>query len=464
MRRLALILVALLAIPALAFIGIGGGNSYKVRAIFDNASFLATGEQVKVAGAAVGTIDAVDLTPQDGRDDQKAVITLKIDDSRFTPFHADAKCTIRAEGLLAVKFVECDPGTANSPELPSIASGQPGAGEHLLPVERTTTPVDLDLVLDTYREPAGQELSLLLSELGAGLAGRGEDLNAVIHRSAPAFQQTDHVLKILATQNRALAQFATDADSVASAFASKRQELAGFITNAAGTMQATADRSQAIAGSIERLPGFLRQLRPAAADLTRLTQEGTPVLTQLGQSGHDLGVAIGKLRPVANKGIPAVQAIGKLTDTAGPDLKRTEPLIDIANQIAAPLEPLGQKLGALSDALKSGDFRERFLAVLYNATTATNGFDSAGHYARIEVLSSACSEYTTKGFATCDANWGGQSSVVPPQPSAATDGGASSAAAKSGLDQGGSTTQQKQQQDGGTAKALLDFLLGGSGQ
>ena len=71
-------------------------------------------------------------------------------------------------------------------------------------------------------------------------------------------------------------------------------------------------------------------------------------------------------------------------------------------------------------------------------------------------------EYTTKGFATCDANWGGQAEVVPPQPSAATDAGASAAAAKSGLNEGGATT--KQQQDGGTAKALLDFLMGGSSQ
>lgn len=452
MRRIALILVALLAIPALAFLGFGGDDSYKVRGIFDNAAFIATGEQVKVAGAAIGTIDAVDLTPQDGTDDQKAAITLKIDDSRFTPFHADAHCTIRAEGLLAVKFVECDPGTAAAPELASIASG-PGEGEHLLPVERTSTPVDLDLVLDTYREPAGQELALMLSELGAGLAGRGQDLNAVIHRSAPAFQQTDHVFKILASQNRALAQFATDADSVASALASKREELAGFVTNAAGTMQATADRSAAIAASIERLPGFLRELRPAAADLTRLTEEGTPVLTALGQSGADLGKAMRQVTPVARKGIPAVNALGQLANTAGPDLKRLVPLIDAGRTLSEPLQPLAQNLGNLSGSLETKQARQHFLEVLYNATSATNLFDSEGHMGRVEILSSACSEYTPKGYLACDSQWGGQNDVAPPQPNAAT-ASPSAATASSKAATG----------PPGDAKALLDFLMGGSGQ
>jgi phospholipid/cholesterol/gamma-HCH transport system substrate-binding protein len=445
MRRIALILVAVLAVPVLAIAGLGGdGNTYKIQAIFDNAAFLAEGEQVKVAGAGIGTIDAVDLTEQDGTDDQKAAVTLKIDDSRFTPFHTDAHCTIRAEGLLAVKFVECDPGTSAAPELSTIESGQ-GEGTHSLPVENTSTPVDLDLVLDTYQEPAGKQLALMLSELGAGLAGRGEDLNAVIHRSAPAFKETNRVFKILASQNRALAQFATDADAVATAFASKRQELADFVTNAAGTAQATAERSEAISASIDRLPGFLRELRPAARDLTRLTEEGTPVLTALGESGADLSRAMKEVAPVARKGIPAVNALGNLTVTAGPDLKRTEPLIDAGRAFSEPLKPLGINLGELSKSLKKKQARQRFLEILYNATSATNGFDSEGHYGRIEILSSACTEYTPKGYTYCDAQWGGQADVNQPIANAATS--ASPSAASGEVDV--------------KAQAMLDFLLGG---
>ena len=443
MRRIALILVALVALPILvAAESDDDGGDYKVRAIFDDAAFLAKDEQVKIAGAGVGTIDSVELT-----DDEKAAVTFTVTESAFTPFHADAHCTIRAEGLLAVKFVECDPGTAEAPELASIESG-PGSGAKSMPVEQTTTPVDLDLVLDTYREPAGQQLSLMLSELGAGVAGRGKELNQVIHRSVPALQQTDQLFKILASQNRALAQFASDADSVNTALASKRAELADFMTAAAGTTQATAARSDEISASIRRLPGFLRELRFAANDLADLANEGTPVLTNLGISGADLGRAVGKLEPVARKGIPAVNALGDYANHAGPDLQRTAPLIEAANALATPLKPLAIDLGDFSKSLKKKEARQRFLELLYNATSSTNAFDADGHYSRVEVLSSACSEYTPKGYMACDAQWGGQDDVNPPIANAAT--ATPKVAAPKSVNQAG-----------GTATALLDYLIGG---
>ena len=235
MRRLALIAIALLAILVLAVGESSGddGGDYTVRAVFDNAAFAVPDEEVRIAGAVVGSTEAVDLT-----EDNRAAISLKIDDDRFTPFHTDAECAIRSEGLLAVKFVECDPGTATEPELADIPDGERFSGEKLLPVENTTTPVDVDLVLNTYRQPTGRHLALLLSELGAGVAGRGKELNEIVHRANPSLRETDQVLRILAAQNRELAQFAVDADSVFSAVASKKRELASFISGAAGTAQA----------------------------------------------------------------------------------------------------------------------------------------------------------------------------------------------------------------------------------
>jgi ABC-type transporter Mla subunit MlaD len=59
MRRLALI--AVVAIVAIIAVAIGtkahaSGDPYDVRAIFDDASFAVQGEQVRVAGAPVGSI------------------------------------------------------------------------------------------------------------------------------------------------------------------------------------------------------------------------------------------------------------------------------------------------------------------------------------------------------------------------------------------------------------------------
>src|SRR3954453_23449484 len=90
----------------------GGGSSYKVRAIFDDVASAVPGEDVKIAGAKVGKIDSMDVTPQ-----HKAAVVLDITDSGFQPFHRDAHCTVRPQSLIGEKYVECTPGTSSKPAL-----------------------------------------------------------------------------------------------------------------------------------------------------------------------------------------------------------------------------------------------------------------------------------------------------------------------------------------------------------
>src|SRR5262249_61908718 len=129
-----------------------------------------------------------------------------------------AACTVRPENLIGEPLVARKPtqqpavGTNPPPELNKIDRG-PGKGQYLLPVTNTMKTVDIDLIGDTMREPERQRLSLILNELGTGVAGRGKDLNEVIRRANPALQETDKVLAILAQQNNVLEQLATNSDT-----------------------------------------------------------------------------------------------------------------------------------------------------------------------------------------------------------------------------------------------------------
>jgi ABC-type transporter Mla subunit MlaD len=143
-------------------------DHYFVRAIFDNASTLVQGEDVKVAGVPVGVISDLDVTP-----DKKAAVTLRIDNEDFTPWKTDAECKIGAQGLIGEKFVDCQPGSSSAEQLAKIREGD-GEGERLLPVERTSSPVDLDLLNDIMRLPYRERFAILISEFGTGLAGRGD--------------------------------------------------------------------------------------------------------------------------------------------------------------------------------------------------------------------------------------------------------------------------------------------------
>src|SRR3954453_23427641 len=120
MKRLATgtLLVVALVVGALFAAGTaapGGGSNYQVRAIFDDVASAVPGEDVKIAGAKIGKIDSMTVTPQN-----KAAVVLDVTDSDFSPFHSDAHCTIRPQSLIGETYVECDPGTERNRQLREI--------------------------------------------------------------------------------------------------------------------------------------------------------------------------------------------------------------------------------------------------------------------------------------------------------------------------------------------------------
>lgn len=424
-RTLAIALLLALAVAVVAVAASSSGDDpYRVRAIFDNAVATVPGEDVKVAGVVVGRIESLDVTP-----DKKAALVLRIDDRRFTPFRANARCTIRPQSLIGEKFVACDPGTSSAPALRRIERG-PGKGQHLLPISNTSSPVDVDLINNVMRLPFRQRLAIVIDELGTGLAGRGRELNEVIHRANPALRETDQVLAILARQNRTLAQLAEESDRVLAPLARERQRLADFIVQANRTGQATAERRADIRASIAKLPGFLRELRPLMGDLESFVDQATPVASDLRRSGPDVSRVIEQLGPFANASVPAIQSLGEATRRGRPALLRS---LDIVRQLGAfgrELDPVSRDLAAVTASLDRTGAIRHVLAFLLYATTSTNGFDSLGHYLRARLLVNVCSDYTAQQFTNCEATFRpiqGSSSAS----TAAARGGAAAADAAS---------------------------------
>ncbi len=109
-RRVVAAVAAFLAVAAAAVLVLlstsaGGSNGgYTVRAIFDDAGNIISGENVKIGGVKVGTVGSVTPTPQ-----EKAAVVLHISNPGFKDFRADASCTIRPQALIGEKFVDCLP-------------------------------------------------------------------------------------------------------------------------------------------------------------------------------------------------------------------------------------------------------------------------------------------------------------------------------------------------------------------
>src|SRR5437763_9554791 len=394
MRRLIAITLVLVAVPIVLVFGIGagggdGGSGYKVRAIFDFVRAV-PGEDVKVAGAKVGKIESLHVTP-----DNKAAVVLNIKNSGFTPFHTNAQCTIRPQSLIGETFAECSPGSSAAPVLPTIQHGD-GKGQHLLPVSHTSSPVDIDEINDIMREPTRERLAILINEFGTALAGRSKDLNAAIHRANPALRDTDKVLAVLADQNRTLADLAKNSDQVLAPLAAKRRQVADFIVQANKTAQATAERRAAISAGIQRFPAFLRQLKPTLSDLGNLSDEMTPVITDLGRAAPGLNRFIIELGPFSKASIPAIKSLGQAADVGTPALVASRPIATDLAQLATNAEPVSKNLDALTKSLTATGGINRLMDYIFFQMQAINGFDGISHYLRAGLILNACSTYATK--------------------------------------------------------------------
>ena len=450
MRRLIVIACALAGGTGLLLAATAAsddGGPYEVRGIFDNASFLVPGEEVRVAGAKVGEVTEVEVTRpgetaslENGRAKAvpgKAAVVMRIDDPGFQDFRQDASCLIQPQSLLGEKFVGCEvtqpraAGTEAPPPLEEVPEGQPGEGQVLLPLENNGKAVDLDLVQNIMREPYADRFRLILNDLGAGLAARGDDLEEIVERSNPALRETDRVLAILAQQNRTLANLARDSDTVLGPLARERRNITGFISNANETAQATAERSGDLEAGLQRFPGFLHELRLTMVELKRLSDQATPVIADLGAAAPSLTRASRSLGPLADAGTKALITLGDAAQEAEPDILASDPVIVDVRDLAQDAAPGAKSLKKLLKSLRKTDGFKSLMDFIFGASATVNGFDEYGHFLRTFLLVTNCTEIVAAPVGGCNSNF-------------TEDAGASTASVSELLDLiGGDQQQQK---------------------
>jgi phospholipid/cholesterol/gamma-HCH transport system substrate-binding protein len=417
------LVVAIVVVVALLFRD-GEDEGYVVRGIFDSGGFMVAGEEVRVAGATVGGIDSVDVTMpgetasyEDGEPEAipgKAVIAMRIEDPGFQDFRADASCHIRPQSLIGEKFVDCRPtlprapGSEPAPPLKQIPEGEPGAGQYLLPVENNSASIDPDLINNINELTYAQRFRLILNELGAGLAGRGEDIDEVVKRANPVLRDADRVFKILSDQRDQLAQLSADSEQILAPLARERRSVAGFFSNAGAAAEASAEEGPALEASLRKLPAFLRELRQTMASFEYFSEAGTPVVEALGKAAPSLTQATRALTPFSAASTVSLKSLGASGELAGPKIRAADPVVrktrDLARSGAGPTTELAEFLGS---AVETGGF-DGLADLIYNSAAATNEFDQYGHFGRNNIALSDCIDYwIAEPRSGCVANFNG---------------------------------------------------------
>jgi ABC-type transporter Mla subunit MlaD len=401
----AAILVAALA--ALALSAGGSNGNYEVRAIFDDAGNIIPGEQVKIAGVKVGKVGSVTPTAT-----AKAAVVLKIENDGFKDFRSDASCEIRPQALIGEKYVDClptqprVPGTPLPPKLAKIPSGHEGSGQYLLPVKNNSSPVDVDLLGDISRLPERQRLTIILNELGAGLASRGSDLHEVIERANPALREFDRVLSILQSQNHVLVKLAETSDKALAPFARVRQHVADFLAQSNTVAQASAAQRGALEKNLQLFPPFLRQLVPAMERLERFADQTLPTFTNLNKAAPSISAAFVSLPGFSKASEKFFVNLGKTAKRSGPALTSSKKLLAELKALGTPAKPFSENLASLFTSLRDTGGLERIMDFIFLGAGAANGYDQLGHFLRTEGVGNQCVKYFITPNPACNRHLG----------------------------------------------------------
>ncbi|HEX2415238.1 MAG TPA: MlaD family protein [Thermoleophilaceae bacterium] len=485
MKRAAAALLTVLAccgaVLALGANGEGSGKSDKTyEIVFDNAFGLTEGGDFKVAGVRAGNTSGFRIAGTQAR--PLALVEARVSEPGLADLRRDARCEIRPQSLIGEYFVECQPGSSDE--------RLPDGGR--VPVEQTSSTIPIDLVNDIMRRPYRDRLRLIVAELGAGLAGRPEDLSDVLRRAHPGLRETSETLRILGRQTKSIERLIVDGETVVGALEDRKADVTRFVREAGETAEIAASRRSELAESFARLPGFLGELEPYMGRLGELTRAQTPVLRDLQDASRELDVFLNRLRPFAQEGRPALEALGDASRVGLRAVRASDEEIEELRRLArgapALAKPLRQFLQTIDDRRRAVEPDARAAAsapppgdpthttsaragftgmeAIWNyffwQALSTNAFDDVGHILRLSVLINECTQYAVDPsdaeLEDCNQFLGPtQPGVTTPDPTRR----ASAATAPAGRGDPAATTPARPARPLSAADtAALDFLLG----
>ncbi|MFZ2049684.1 MAG: MlaD family protein [Solirubrobacteraceae bacterium] len=250
--------------------------TYNIRVQLPSAANLFPGNDVRIGGTRVGLVEK--LVPEEQENGHVVVYAyLKLEKS-VQPLPADTTATVPSISSIGLKYLALERGTSSR----TIPAG----GE--IPISQTHEQVDIGEFFDMFDKPTRVASQSDLDEFGAGLAGRGPELNEALGLLKPIVRRLTPVLHNLNSPQTDLANFfpaldrgakevapvATqqgqlyaDLDSLFGAWAGVAPSLEAAIVDGPSSLKTATESLPYQAKFVDQTAEFMRLLRPSAAAL-----------------------------------------------------------------------------------------------------------------------------------------------------------------------------------------------------
>jgi virulence factor Mce-like protein len=355
-RFLKLVLAAALAIALVGGVAVVVQQAFfkpnTITAYFTKTVAIYPGDEVRIAGVKVGTIDAIEPVGT------QAKMTLRVNRSISVP--ADAKAVIVAQNLISARYVQLAPAFESGP---TMADGA------VIPLDRTAIPVEWDEVKE--------QLMRLASELGPEKGVSTGSVGRFI-------------------------------DSAANALDGNGDKLRQTLAQLSGVGRILAGGSGNIVDTITNLQTFVTALRDSNDQIVQFQNRFATLTSVVNDSRSDLDAALTNLSEVVgetqrfiagtrDKTAEQVRLLGDVTQTLADHRLDLENVLHIApHSIANAVNMFDPRTGAASGVF--------VLNNLSNPTWAICTMIGALENVTSPETGKLCSQYVGPALNTIDIN------------------------------------------------------------
>lgn len=382
-------LVAAVVLVALALL-VGNGD-YRVTAVFENAGQLVEGNQVRVGGRPIGSIEEIGLD-----DRAQAVIEMEID-GELAPLHRGTTATIRATSLsgIANRYVSLHPGPNDAPEIPD--GGEIG-------VDETSAPVDLDQLFNTLDPRTRRGLRQLIRGQATYYGGREREASQALRYLSPALASTSRLTRELVFDEALFERFLIDTSQVMETIAQRRDRLSSLVANANATTAAIGDENVALARTLDLLPGTVRKANTTFVNLRSTLDDLDPLVAASKPATRELAPFLRRLRPLVTDARPTIDDLRALISRPG----SANDLIELTGRLPRLARLTGRTFPRAIRAMNRSDpvidtarvYTPDLAAWFTKFGQGAAAYDANGHYARIQPMFSPFSYDDDTGLLT----------------------------------------------------------------
>jgi ABC-type transporter Mla subunit MlaD len=306
-----------------------GRSYYTLYALMHDANNLEDHFEVRIGGELAGQVLQTQVV------NHEAKIEMQLA-AQYKPLLSDSRIEIRLRSAVGIRFVDLIPGRHGTP-LPSGAT---------LAASQTSTPVNLDQVLDTFNGPTRQGTQDFVGQLGEGLAGQGENVSQTIHQAPGVLSQLGSVSAAVNARPQAMRSLITGSqgaaaaidpvrNSLANGFSPENQALQPFIVQRAG-VDSTLDQAPP---TLTTLHGDLPAVRGLVAQVQGLAQAAIPTLGAAPAALNQTSALLVAARPGLRSANQTLLLARRAVSPTLTFLQTAQPVLPEINSAISSLEP-----------------------------------------------------------------------------------------------------------------------------